>query len=442
MKFRFLPVSLVALVFIFSSCQKEDIPSAPQSTQQGAAAADFTRYISVGNSITAGYSNGGLYNGGLFLEGQQVAYPFLIATQMKSAGGGNFFQPLFPAEQANGSGYLRLDGVKPDGTPNIVPVTDKLAIRGTVTIPGFGPVTLYTKYTGDLNNYGVPGLKLQQITSPLIGNLNPYFERLLPGNAGTNTTSYLDFVTAKPFTFFSNWLGNNDVLGYATSGGEGDVLTDSIQFAGLYALLLSNLTKNGAGGVIATIPDVTVLPYLNTVTVQALKVAVSRITAANIYISALEPATGKYVARAATDADLIGLTFNAGSLGQVVNGMPGYGITLSNPIASKEVLDAAETALARQYVGAYNRIIRSASTLYGLALFDSMDFLNKVKAGMVVDGVTVNADFITGGVFSLDGVHLTPRGNALTANEFIKAINSKYNTTIPRLDVSAFKGVL
>lgn len=441
MKFRFLLFPLLVLAIGFSSCQKETLPESRQNAQQGAraVAADFSRYIAVGNSITAGYSNGGLY-----LDGQLVAYPNLIATQMKTAGGGNFFQPLFNPDQSNGSGYLRLAGFNADGSPNIVPVTDKLAIRGTINIPPYGIITLYTKYTGDLNNYGVPGIKLQQITSPLIGNLNPYFERMLPGNTPTNTTSYLDFVTAKPFTFFSNWLGNNDVLGYATSGGDGDVLTDSTQFAALYTLLMTNLTRTGAGGAVATIPDVTVLPYLNTVTVGALVAAASRITSAvsAVYINALDPATGRYAARAATAADLVVLSFNINSLGTVVNGLPGYGLTLSNPLSSREVLDAAEVALARQYLNAYNRIIKTAATTYGLALFDSFDFLNKVKVGMVVNGVFVNADFITGGVFSLDGVHLTPRGNALAANEFIKAINLKYGTSLALLDVSAYKGIL
>ena len=439
MKFRFLPLPLLAFVLIFSSCQKESLPASQQNGQQAtnAVAADFSRYIAVGNSITSGYSNGGLY-----LDGQLVAYPNLIATQMKAAGGGNFFQPLFSPDQANGSGYLRLAGFNPNGTPIIVPVTDKLAIGGAITIPPYGTITLYTKYTGDLNNYGVPGLKLMQITSPLIGNLNPYFERLLPGSTPLNNTSYIDFVTTKPFTFFSNWLGNNDALGYATSGGDGDVLTDSTQFAALYALMMTNLTKSGAGGAVATIPDVTVLPYLNTVTVKALQDAAKAISAAGVYINALDPVTGRYAARAATDADLIVLSFNINSLGTVVNGLPGYGITLSNPLASSEVLDAAETALARRYVNAYNRIIRTAATAYNIALFDSFDFLNKIKAGMMIDGVTINTNFITGGVFSLDGIHLTPRGNALAANEFMKVINQKYGTSLQLLNISLYKGVL
>jgi hypothetical protein len=42
----------------------------------------------------------------------------------------------------------------------------------------------------------------------------------------------------------------------------------------------------------------------------------------------------------------------------------------------------------------------------------------------------------------LDGVHLTPRGNAMLANEFIKAINLKYGSTIPQLDVTKYGGVV
>ncbi len=101
-------------------------------------------------------------------------------------------------------------------------------------IPGFGNVTLYTKYTGELNNYGVPGLKVAQVNFAPYGNLNGYYERLLPGNAGTNRTTYLDFVTAKPFTFFSLWLGYNDIAGYANSGGAADVPTPAAAFSALY----------------------------------------------------------------------------------------------------------------------------------------------------------------------------------------------------------------
>jgi len=42
----------------------------------------------------------------------------------------------------------------------------------------------------------------------------------------------------------------------------------------------------------------------------------------------------------------------------------------------------------------------------------------------------------------LDGVHLTPRGYAIIADQFIEAINSKYNSNIPLASVSSYTGLL
>lgn len=191
MKKNYLIWSFAAAIFSLTACDK-DITTPPVNNS---GSADFTRYIAVGNSITSGYANDGLY-----LAGQQVAFPNLLAGQMKLAGGGNFTSPFFSADQANGSGYLKLTGYNADGTPIITTVPTQ-GVRGQTNISGVD-VLLYTKYTGDLNNYGVPGIRLSDVTNPLYGNFNGFYERLLPGNAGSNSTPYLDFVTAKPFTFF------------------------------------------------------------------------------------------------------------------------------------------------------------------------------------------------------------------------------------------------
>lgn len=403
--------------------------------------ANFSRYISVGNSLTAGYADGGLYR-----EGQMNSYPSIIAKQMLTVGGGTFTQPLFTSEQANGSGYLKLTGFNADGTPITTPVTNNLAVRGILPVPGFGNVTLYTKYSGDLNNYGVPGIKLLQITYAPYGNLNGFFERLLPGNAPTNTTSYLDFITAKPFTFFSNWLGNNDALGYATSGGAGDVLTDKNTFAQLYGLLISKLTANGAKGVVATIPDVTSVPYFTTITVPAILAGVQKANpaVAAIFINALT-ADGTYAPRAATASDLIVLTFPTSKIGQPVTSPVGtvpYGLTPYAPIDNQYVLDANETAMTLDYVNAYNTTIKSIAASKGLAVFDAFAFLNDIKQhGLLINGVSLNSKYISGGIFSLDGVHLTPRGYVIVANQFISAINKQYSANIPSADVAAYNGV-
>jgi lysophospholipase L1-like esterase len=403
---------------------------------------DFSRYIAIGNSLTAGYADGGLY-----LAGQQNSYPSIIAKQLQSVGGGVFNQPLFSADQANGSGYLKLAGFSSNGTPITAAVITNLGIRGQIAIPGFGNVTLYTKFTGDIENYGVPGIKLEQITYAPLGNLNGYYERLLPNDAPANNMPYLSFITAKPFTFFSNWLGNNDVLLYATSGGAGDVLTDKTVFAQLDNLLIGTLTAGGAKGVVATVPDVTAIPYFNTVTVGAILAAVQQAnpSAKALYINALVSGT-TYAPRVATSSDLIVLTFPTNLIGTPVSTPLGplpYGLTPLTPIDNQYVLDANEVALTQDYVKSYNATIKEVAASKGLAVFDAYAFLNQVKAhGYVEDGIFLDSQYIQGGLFSLDGVHLTPRGYAIVANEFIKAINAQYGASIPLADITQYHSIL
>lgn len=424
----------------FAACKPEfKKPTATSGT------ADFTRYIAVGNSLTAGYADNGLY-----LEGQQNSYPSIIAKEMQQVGGGAFYQPLFSDAQANGSGYVKLTGFNAAGSPILAPVTDNLAIRGVVAIPGFGNVTTYTKYSGDNNNYGIPGMKLLQITYAPYGNLNGYYERLLPGNAGTNSTTYLDYITAKPFTFFSNWMGNNDALLYAVSGGAGDVLTDKATFTQLYTLLVTRLTAAGQKGICATIPDVTAIPYFTTVTYDLILASVRKANPAvqAIFINAKSSAdvtNTTYAARPATAADLITLTFPTSKIGTPVTTVAGplpYGLTPLTPIENQYVLDANEVSLAKDYVNSYNTTIKAVAASKGLAVADMYSFLNQIKAtGLVVDGLTLTSNYISGGIFSLDGVHLTPRGYAIVANEFIKMINAQYNSNIPLTSVANYRAV-
>jgi hypothetical protein len=439
MKSQYFYKSVLALAILgLASCK----PSAESvnTVVPNKGNADFSRYIAVGNSLTSGYADGGLY-----LDGQKNSFPLMIAEQMKTVGGGSFSTPFFQDSQADGSGYKYITGFNADGTPKIADQNTHNAVRGQVTIPGFGPVTLFTKYTGDLNNYGVPGIKLAHITYAPYGNLNGFYERLLPGNAGTNNTKYLDFVTAKPFTFFSMWLGNNDILGYATSGGAGDVPTPKSDFAALYNLAVSTLKKGGTGGtgakgVVATIPDVTTTAFFRTVTLASILATVHAspggASVENIYI---QPASGP--ARPATAADLFVLPLgSAGLIGKADPKGP-YGLSPYNPIENQYVLDKGEVAIVNDYVASYNATIRTVAAANDLAIMDANAMLKEYGSGKVVNGAVVSGAYITGNLFSLDGIHLTPMGYAITANGFINAINAKYGSSIPIVDVTKYRGV-
>jgi len=406
--------------------------------------ADFSRYIAVGDSYTAGFADGGLY-----LEGQRNSIPEMLAAQLQNVGGGEFATPFFTEAQANGSGYLKLTGFNPNGTPIIAPETTNLAVRGQVAIPGFGDVTLYTKHTGAINNYGVPGLKSIHVNLAPYGNLNGYYERLLPGNAGTNNTAYLDFVTAEPFTFFSLWLGYYDIAGYANSGGTGDVPTPAATFSALYNGTVNKLVESGAKGVVATVPDLVNLPYFKTVTLESLLAAIHA-TPAGASVTTLYIKTGANVTRAATAEDLFTLTLSSANVIGVPNeSQIPYGLHPLNPIESKWVLDPAEVATVNNFVNAYNTTIKSVAASKGLALMDAFALLNTYNAknaqgklvGAPVNGIEVSSAYITGNLYSLDGIHLTPLGNAIVANGFIKAINSQYGSSIPIVEVSKFRSV-
>jgi len=433
-------IYILAATVLVASC-KPNFNSNPAPSK---GSADFTRYISVGNSLTAGYADGGLY-----LAGQLNSYPSIIASQMASVGGGTFNQPLFATSQSNGSGYLKLTGFDASGNPITTSVTTNLAYVGQATVPGFGTVNLMAKYTGNIDNYGVPGIKLLHLTYAPYANLNPYFDRMLSTTSPNNTTTYLSLITSKPFTFFTNWLGNNDALGYATGGGGGyataDALTDPNTFAQLYTLLIGTLTANGAKGACATIPDVTTIPYFTTITVPLVLATVQKAvpTVQALYINAADATGTTYAPRIATAADLIVLTFPTSKMG-VPNGSGyPYGLDPRNPIETQYVLDVNEQALVKTAVNSYNATIKSVAASKGLAVFDAFTFLTNIKSnGLLINGVSLNSNYISGGIFSLDGVHLTPRGYSIVANQFITAINSTYGSSIPLANVSAYNGVI
>jgi hypothetical protein len=428
---KYILNSFVAAAILFTAACKPEIETPAGIT---AGQANFSKYIAVGNSLTSGYADGGLY-----LEGQKVAYPNLIAAKMAAVGGGAFTSPFFTEDHSNGSGYLALTALV-NGTPTLTPVVDKLAIRDAAKH--------LDKYSGEIQNLGIPGMRVDLSFDPTLtfSAGNPFFERLLT-DAQVGKTNYFQYIQGRNHTFFSLWLGNNDVLGYATNGAvtvTGDpttVLTDKVTFSSLYSNLLNALTAGGQKGIVATIPDVTAVPYFNTVTAAALLNAAKAINpaAAAIYIQ-----TGTGAVRAATAADLIRLPFQSAGLFAVPNalGYP-YGLHPLNPIANNWVLDKDEVIKVKDYVNSYNSSIKSLATSKGLAIADTYTYLNQVAStdGINVQGINLKAAFISGGAFSLDGIHLTPRGNAVIANVFIDAINTKYDSTVPTVDITQYRGV-
>lgn len=426
-------LAVVTALALISSCKPTidiNMPTGKESQP------DFSKYVAVGNSLTAGFSNGGLY-----LEGQKYSFPNMIAEQMMQFGGGEFITPYFPEDQHNGSGYIRLKALV-NGQPVTEEVNTDLAIRGLNSAGN----PLYTRYKGPINNIGIPGMRLDMSTTIGLGTSlgNPYFERLLPDNADP-TTTYQSYATSHDHTFFSFSLGNNDVLGYATNGAANTLdptkmLISEALFQEKYKEFIDLLTVNKQKGVLATIPDVTAVPFFTTVTNRALLDAVSAKAGSPISALYIQTKTGT---RKASDKDLFLLPFSSAGLLGVPNdlGIP-YGLSPENPIGDQFVLDQEEVIEIQDRIKQLNAIIKNIAKTKGLALADIYTFLNRVKEGYNYNGITISNKYITGNVFSLDGIHLTPMGYAIMANLFIDAINKQYKSALGRINVAQYPGVL
>lgn len=264
MKNKFIYLTLLAAGLI--SCEPEFENAVDANYSAGEA--DFSTYVAVGNSLTAGYMDGTVSR-----VGQTYSFPNLLSQQFALVGGGAFTQPSYEEDVNNLGGISGLPGFN-----------NRLVINASVGAPqpiaGTSTITLTPQATA-YNNMGVPGAKSFHLLAPGYGNVanlpaaNPYYIR----HATSATSTVLGDAVSKNPTFFTNWIGANDVLSYATTGGTGtdqtgnlnaasyspNDITDPTLFAGVYSTIIDQLTANGAKGVVATIPSVTSIPFFTTV---------------------------------------------------------------------------------------------------------------------------------------------------------------------------------
>jgi hypothetical protein len=270
MKFKYLGFALLTLGFI--SCESDDMTEAPapqQTVELTAGDADFSNYVAVGASFSAGVSDNGL-----FIAAQTNSFPNTIATQFAAAGGGDFNLPYV----SDNVGGLLFGG-------NLV-YPPRLYWNGSApAVLEANPTTELTNvFAGVVNNLGVPGAKSYHLLAPGYGDIagvplgtaNPYFARM----ASSPSITMLEQAVATNPTFFTlSEMGGNDVLSYATSGGQGvdqtgnpDVttyssrdITDPAVFTASVTAAVDALTANGAKGCLTTVPYVTSLPFFTTV---------------------------------------------------------------------------------------------------------------------------------------------------------------------------------
>ncbi len=270
----------------FLACEQETIdqvkviPPDPSTPSGESGSADFTKFVTIGNSLMAG-----VQGNALFTSAQQASLAKIINNQLALSGGSDTFnQPDIDSE----AGFT---GLSAEGEPLGKLILQTVIIDDTTEVTGPAPVVpgqvpgLYSGDRSTLNNFAVPGIQLGQFLTPLTGGpegnpaYNPLYARFAtePG-----VSTIMSDVLASDPTFFAFWLGNNDVLGYAAGGGddEGIPITAQADFAFAYGLAMDSLLSNpDTKGVVGNIPNVLVTPYFNLIPYNAIPMTSDSIVA-------------------------------------------------------------------------------------------------------------------------------------------------------------------
>jgi lysophospholipase L1-like esterase len=440
MKNRYFLLSIL-IAAILGGCQPTIEEFSPK-----AGDANFSTYIAVGNSLTAGYADGALYK-----SGQEYSYPNMLAEQFKKVGGGEFKQPLMLDDLGIG-----FSGVQPITKRILGYPTDCL---GKVSL---GPVLAgqpdmanlaSIADQGPFNNIAVPGIKVIHMVVPGYGNLNPYYGRFM--SAATNAV--VDEIPKVDATFFTMALGSNDVLGYAGSGGEGDVITPIDQFEAAFRGVLDALMANGANGAVVNVPNPLHTPFFNTIPYNP--IVITEQANADLLNAAYAPLNQIIVGAGSTDTIFFALGQNPMVIADatlpwglrqinpdelVLMTLPqdslkcaGWGT--QKPVPSYYVLDRSEVDLINETVKNYNLKILEIVIGKPVAFIDVYSLIKEIyDKGLTYDGVNYNATFATGNFYSTDGLHATPAGYAIMCNGAIDAINTAFNANVPQVIVSDY----
>ncbi len=502
---------LLASISLLVSCEAEFESSVEDNEVYRTGDADFSNFVSVGNSLTAGFADGALY-----IEGQENSFANILANQFALVGGGEFIQPMVE----DNIGGLLSGGNQIADTRLVLS-----ALSGSPapsTISGTPQTDITNVLQGPFNNMGVPGAKSFHLGLSGYGDIsnlgtsaNPYYIRF----ASSPSASIIQDAAAQNPSFFTLWIGNNDVLSYATTGGVGvdqtgnldpttygpNDITDPNVLAQVYSGYVDALSANASGGVLYGIPDVSSAPFFTTVPNNAL--ALDAETAASLtgffqavtgiftqvliqqgvpaqqaqalasqYAITFEEGPNRFIIdvpvsptnplgfRQMEEDELLLLTIDQAALAQ------GYGsvaltpsvlevlgilqqggtptpqqaqtvLAAVNGIDDGDALDNSELASLSTATNSYNAVIKNLAQSNGLGYVNTNALLQRAKDGIAFDGGVLTSDFVTGGAFSLDGIHLTPRGNALVANETIKVINRTYGSNLPSVNLGDYKTI-
>lgn len=405
MKLQHFAASLALSMTLVAGCHADESLNSP--TLVGGDL--FRRYVSMGNSIAAGFQSAGIND-----STQHESFAVLVA----NAAGAPFFVPS-----------LAGNGCPPPFTNNVT---------GTRVGGGTSDVECSLRETSVLpyvSNVAVPGAAIIDALNNFDPASDPNFLTNLILGGRTQIQAMQD---AKP-TFVSLELGANDVLGALLDANPGNpaLVTSASDFQTRYTQTLDAIKATGAKAVLIGVPDVTVIPYASKgATYWCLKTGACGIPAAGF------PATFTVNNNCAPFAAIPGAKGDSTlvpwpiGLTKIATAAAGASTTLDCSVDAEVVLPA-EFAAMRDAVVAYNAAIQAEATTRGWAFVN----LNGTLQALVATGAippfpnltpALSGQSVTFGLYiTLDGFHPSALAHRLLADSVASAINQTYGTNLP-----------
>ena len=431
----------LAALLALSACvgDGEELISTPNIPANGGRL--FTRYVALGNSITAGFQSNGIVD-----SLQLRAYPVLLAQR---AGATNFGVPLLarPGCPAPMTSPL---GSPPAGAP-------ACALRDT-TAAG---------QARQMGNFAVPGARIADLlTFP--GAASPVLYNLLTGGR-----SQVQAMQEADPTFVSVWIGNNDALAAALGGnlgpaaaGADSTLTRLSSFqTSLNALVAAIQAEQPQGAMLIGVVDAVLAAPL--------------IQPGAYFYASRDPAgnfQGKPVNNNCSPITTLGqpnpLAANMVSFQIVSNAnfpeinCDPNAYPVGDPRRGALLLDTQEQAVVRARVGQFNAAIQAAAqannwiyvdpnTILGgfLQERDAQGRFQRIRKCQLLASATTAAAIqqavalscpvpptgptapfaapnFFGSLISFDGVHPSSETHAILAQRFAQLINTRYGTQL------------
>lgn len=409
--FRRFRLIALALPFLAGCFDSGTLNSPDLSNNNGL----FTRFVSIGTSISAGFQSAGIND-----STQQRSFQVLVAQQAgASFSWPGLNKPGCPAPFTNNVTQARVGGATPTTCAlRQTPIPHNL---GNLAVPGLTAPDLFT-------NEGSPTSTYERLATFFLGGQTPW-------NA----------VKAAQPTLLSIEIGSADVIGAVSSlpdPGDPDSITTIGVFTANYVRFADSVDAIAARVVALTIPDVTQIPYTSRgSTYWCLKTGLCGIPAAGFpptFSVDNNCAPNAAIPGSKGDSVLVPWTIGVAALLRASSApFTPFTLDCSNTFM---VVTPDEYKYIRNTTDQMNQLIREQATTRGWALVEAGPIFAQLQVqdggiplfpglGAVPTGGSI--DF--GNWISLDGFHPSSATHRVIADSVIAVVNRTFDTQIPAL---------